>query len=175
MSIEIKPEGEPLSYNSTNYTNCIKASDTGWQTSSSSNTQWEVNPPSISSTASTTNPQGATDSCNESLVHSNSEKAVFHSVKGAKRLLDEGQHDGALRIAGAAGKAFLEAEGLEYDAERSEDYLLDRIIKKVRSDEKNIREGIEKAWSKIDGGNHKGGARIAISIADQYLENYETP
>lgn len=140
-----------------------------------SNTNWQPTSTSASASTPTPSPSAGTDQCNESLKHSNAQKAVFHSVKGAHRLVDEGQHTEAARIAGEAGKAFLQAEGKTYDSDRSESYLHDRLIDGDDSEAANIAAGIEKAWEKIDGGQHVGGARIAVSVADHYVDGFSLP
>lgn len=173
--VSIQPEGETMSRNTVNYSVTIDE----WNTNDTSSGNWyriSDNAQAISTTTSTQSPQQpGTDACNESLVHSNTEKAVFHSVKGAKRMLDEDQHQESLAIAGNAGKSFLEAEGVEYDPSKSEDYLESNFLDKFRSTETIIERAIEKAFSKIDQGNHKGGARIAVSLADEFLEGFTAP
>lgn len=117
-----------------------------------------------------------TDQCNESQIHSNMQKSVFHGMKSAKRLKDEGLHMQAVRVAGEVARGFLLAEDIIYDPKKSEKHLVERIKDKVLGGNKfdEIDKGIEKAWSKIDSGNHKGGARVAIAVADEYLDNFDT-
>jgi len=127
----------------------------------------------------------AGNECNESLKHSNAQKGVFHTVKGAVRQVydtdekrpveDVGQYDDALHIAGHAGRAFLTTEDRDYDPEESEPYLTDEFDPANRDRVDVIRDALRRAWSKIDGGNHVGGARIAVSVADHYLEAFEAP
>lgn len=143
---------------------------------------WEMN--STSNTASTYNVRlqpsstataAGTDDCNESLKHTNTQKAVFHAVKGAHRLTDAHQHTEAAAIAGEAGKAFLQAEVEPYDSDRSDKYLLDKLVDEDQTDEQNIADAIERAFEKIDSGQHVGGARIAVSVADRYVEGFARP
>ena len=152
--VQIKPECE--SFDSTN---------TAWSTSSTTS---PPTPRAVADGGST-----GTDDCNESLKHSNAQKAVFHAVKGAKRLVDEQQHQEALSIAGNAGKAFLSTEGKDFDEDRSESHLMDRVVDEDRSDEENIKDGIDMAFDKIDSGNHIGGARVAIAVANEYYAPFE--
>lgn len=120
--------------------------------------------------------QVGTDQCNESLKHSNIEKSVFHGMKSAKRLKDEGLHMQAVQVAGEVAKGFLMAEDIKYVPEKSEKHLVEKIKDKVLGGDQfdEISKGIEKAWDKIDGGHHKGGARVAVAVADEYLEDFDT-
>jgi hypothetical protein len=112
-----------------------------------------------------------TDGCNESKHYNNAEKAVFHAIKGSKRFKDDGRPEEAARVAANAGKAFLLAEDIDYDDDLSSSYLQD-LIEKIRSDETGIEKAIDKAFSKIDSGNHTGGARIAVSIGERYVDQF---
>lgn len=127
-------------------------------------------------------PQAQGQQCNESKRHSHEEKAVFHGMKSAFRFVSSGskgvddtQAWEALHIAGRVGKAYLQSEGYSYDPDKSEEYLKDNFLDKFRSETKIIERAIKRAWKKIDGGNHKGGARIAVSLADKYVEDFTPP
>lgn len=117
-----------------------------------------------------------TDQCNESLKHSNMEKSVFHGMKSAKRLKDEELHMQAVRVAGEVARGFLLSEDIDYVPEKSEKHLLEEIKEKILGGDHfdEINKGIEKAWNKINRGHHKGGARVAIAVADEYLDDFDT-
>lgn len=137
-----------------------------------SSTSASVSPTNSRNTTSASGPRSpptpGMNDCNESRVHSNIEKSVYHSTKGAQCLLKEGQYDRAIQIAANGGMSFLASEGAEYDAERSSEHL-QRLIKNERDREAKISHALNQAFSKIEGGNHVGGARVAISIADEFL------
>lgn len=125
---------------------------------------------------------GSGPTCNESLKHDHEQKAVFHGMKSAFRLISSGrkgvenrQVDEAMRIAAEVGKAYLQTEGIEYDPERSRTYLEEKFLDKSNSDEVLIERAIERAWNKIDSGEHAGGARIAVSLGDEFLHDFRLP
>lgn len=182
QTIEFVPEGDSFTQQSSNWSTTADSSGNTapvWRPSytNTASTSSSTNPLAPSAGGGTSGQAVADGGCNESLKHTNAEKAVFHATKGAKRMLDEGQHTEALRIAGAAGTSYLASMNLEYDADRSATHLaekvLDRLFGNNRADE--IEAGIEKAFDKIDRGNHKGGARVAIATADEFLEDFEAP
>lgn len=88
-------------------------------------------------------------------------------------MADGGLIDDAVRIAGHAGRAYLEAEGKPYDRERSAGYLEDNFP--GDDDDTVISAAIDKAFDKIDGGSHVAGARIAVSVADEYIDGFAPP
>lgn len=119
-------------------------------------------------------PQRAgTNGCNESLIHSNAEKAVFHTVKGAGRFADEGLFMPAARMAAYAGRSFLRTEDINYDQDRSKEYLQEFINEIKPSNHGAIGPAIDRAFHKIKIGNHKGGARIAVSIGDRWVDGFD--
>lgn len=111
-----------------------------------------------------------TDDCNESLTHTNAEKAVFHAVKGAKRMASDGLITDAVRVAGHAGRAYLKNDRESYDPDKSLEYLDDNFDD---HDDTVISAAIDRAFEKIDNGSHVGGARIAVSIADRFVDGFD--
>lgn len=135
--------------------------------------------------------------CNESKVHDHKEKAVFHGMKSAFRMVSRGskgvdnlQPEQAARIAAHAGIAFLRAADEEYDREDSFEYLRQNIVGDPRTIDRvlsllgiepsdltdggasrsDLEDGIEKAWTQIDSkSHHADGSRTAIAIAEAYL------
>lgn len=155
--------------------NWYKANDTsGNSTTIVGSTDWVQR-----TTQTPSQPSGA---CNESKVHNHAEKAVFHGMKSALRFSSTGMkgvperqvYEG-MRIAAEVGKAFLQSEDYDYDPEKSQEYLESNFLDKFRSEEKIIEKAIDKAWKKIDNGNHKGGARIAVSLGQKYLHDFRLP
>ncbi len=135
-------------------------------------------------------------SCNESKIHDNDEKALFHGVKSAFRM--SRQYDGseygsehpqraaAARSGAFAAIAYLQATGTEYDREESFEYLADnvlsdpslveRLLSFVRGEDTEIvtdvdlESGIDRAWTQIDQKqHHDDGARTMVAIAEAYL------
>lgn len=159
---------------STNGTTWSTSNDTSGSTSIVGSTDWVA--------YRTNSPSQPSGPCNESEVHNHAEKAVFHGMKSALRFSSAGRkgvperqvHEG-MRIAAEVGKAFLQSEDYEYDPEKSQEYLEDKFLDKFRSEEKIIEKAIDKAWKKIDNGNHKGGARIAVSLGQKYLHDFRLP
>lgn len=157
--------------------------DSNWNISVDTSTNTAditINQPQTIS-ASASSPPARADGgqqCNESLKHSHEQKAVFHGLKSAYRMISSGQKgvvetqpERAARIAGQVGAAFLAAEGADYDRDRSEKHLVEKVLDRVLGgdDVDELEAGIEKAWEKVDNGNHKGGARVAIAAAEEYL------
>lgn len=165
--IHITHEGNTIPADLVEWTNSTNSTD-------SMRIRWDTtNTSSTCATNTASPPTPGTDGCNESLKHSNVEKAIFHAVKGAHRLVDEDQAWAALQIAGSAANAYLETEDEIYDPEHSEEYLYDEIVDDAKSTVEVIGAGIERAWNKIDSGHHLGGARVAVSVADAYLDAFE--
>lgn len=124
--------------------------------------------------------QSSGQQCNESKVHDHAEKAVFHGMKSAYRYVSKGRKgvvnrepDEALRIAAHVGRAFLLSKGYVYDPEESLPYLHKNFD--LADPEQAIEDAIERAWKKIDDRKHKGGARIAVSLGEYYLEGFVGP
>lgn len=180
---------------------------------SNSNTQWTVSDSSDwmgtdvtyntldSSSASNINikwnpPTASGGSCNESNIHDNDEKALFHGVKSAFRM--SRQSDGseygsehpqratAARSGAFAAIAYLQATDTEYDREESFEYLannvlsdpslVERLLSFVRDDDLgmvtdvDLEAGIDRAWTQIDQKqHHTDGARTMVAIAEAYL------
>lgn len=134
--------------------------------------------------------------CNESKIHDNDEKALFHGIKSAFRM--SRQYDGneygsnnpqraaAARSGAFAAIAYLQATDTEYDREESFEYLADnvlsdpslveRLLSLVRGDDTEIvtdvdlEDGIDRAWTQIDEKqHHDDGARTMVAIAEAYL------
>lgn len=180
MTAQIVSEGDTFEVDTTNYT--IESS---WDNS----TSYSSDTHSISFTnGSTIQHNGSSSSsiqgqqCNESLKHSHDQKAIFHGMKSAFRIVSRSEKGvknpqvmEALRVAGSVARAYLQSENIEYNSEKSEEYLEKNFLDKFRPQESIIESAIEKAWNKIDNGDHKGGARIAVSVADEYLDEYSLP
>lgn len=98
-----------------------------------------------------------------------------YDTDGDDPVPDDGHFDDALRVAGHAARSFLLTEGVDYDRSKSEPYFAENFDPETRSREDVIRDGLRGAWSKVDSGKHAGGARIAISVADYYLEAFDPP
>lgn len=148
-------------------------------------------------------PDGAchhhTTGCNESLTHNGLQKAAFHGMKAAFRLLGlhsdmdlgglEIQPEQAAMIAANVGKGYLQATREEYDREESHEYYRDNIVDKVVEDAgaletiwsklwgneeervEVLKEGIKKAWTQINKKEHHAdGARTGIAAAEVFLD-----
>ena len=172
-TVECNTTGNTDSYTITNTaSNCSASGNTSPQHFDSK--RWFHTPIQNPQSSIRTDGGTGTDDCNEGQIHNNAQKAIFHAVKGAKRFATDGLHEEAARIAATAGRAFLLEEDIDYDDERSSGYLAD-LIDALRDEETKIEEAINKAFTKIDSGNHKGGARIAVSIGDEYLNEFSVP
>lgn len=100
----------------------------------------------------------------------------------------------AARIAAEAGMAFLVSGGYDYDRERSLKDIDSKHLSKKGKLEKlinwfksgfespegidieedtitveELKKAIKRAWNKINGGNHKAGARVAVAAGEAFL------
>ena len=145
-----------------------------------------------------TTPSGI-QACNESKIHNNIEKACFHGMKSAYRMLglhtdtDSGftmNPDAACQIATEVSLAYLEHEGEIYNRKESHDYyqdkivpegisnqsLIDRIRDKLgtegtRRDLRILEAGLKRAWHQIDQKQkHADGCRTAIAAVEHFLD-----
>lgn len=106
----------------------------GVHNNSSNSNQFNV---TYSGTATTTT-SGPSGPCNESKVHNNDEKAIFHGMKNAFRMSreydgkeygsDDPQYEHAAHAAAHTALAYLKANDVEYDREASFDYLDQNVL-----------------------------------------------
>lgn len=174
---------------------------TTWHNSSGST--WDIS--STNNTSSTINvyqnlsfKQPRRTACNESGKHDNQEKAFYHGLKSAYRMSRQSSgeygvssgpvpYESAARIAANVAMAFFETTDVEYDRDKSMEYLEENIFSettiksrlmallgygddpKLVTDE-DLSAGIDKAWNQVDDKwNHDDSARTALAIAEAYL------
>lgn len=176
--------------------NTFKSKQTNWDSINISATAGDA--PDVTVQCSN-NIQTQQATCNESDIHDHSQKAAYHGLKSAYRMISSGgkgvdnrQLKPGARIAANVGIAYLQEKGLSYDREDSFDYIGDKIIgeagildrfreffksgnggEHITDDE--LEEGIDQAWFQIDEKqNHADAARTAIAVAEAYLnEKFE--
>lgn len=125
-------------------------------------------------------------------------KGAFRAISsGYKGILDDGYDvdtaEHAARVAQHIGAILLKAMGEEYVPDKSRPHYERNVADQVETPQGRengfiwggkeptdkemeeyyvqvLEKGIEKAWKKIDGGNHVGGARVAIAAAEHYFQ-----
>lgn len=131
----------------------------------------------------------------EKAAYHGMKSAYRHISQSSKGIVSDGydsQHVwAAYHIAKGVALGYLESAGTEYDRDHSVDYYEDNILSKVDVPDdlddggfhwggreaghedyyaEVLEKGISKAWKKIDSENHKGGARIAVSAVEHFMQ-----